>query len=188
MMTFSLRPKQRIVLALDRRVGENARRLLEARRREERLRRERRLRDAEQHRICRCRLRFSALVRSLASWNVRRFDDLARQHQRVAAFDDLHLAHHRANDDFDVLVVDVDALRAIDLLHFLNQVVLQRGLALDAQDVVRIERAFVELIARSRRLTVLHRQMRALRNIVLVLFARRVGDEDDALVACRRRT
>ena len=75
----------------------------------------------------------------------RRFDQLARQHQRVAAVDDLHLAQHRAHDDFDVLVVDVDALRAVDLLHFLHQVVLQRGLALDAQDVVRVERAFVEI-------------------------------------------
>ena len=77
----------------------------------------------------------------------RRFDQLTREQARVAAVDDLHLAQHRAHDDFDVLVVDVDALRAVDLLHFLHQVVLQRGLALDPQDVVRVERAFVELVA-----------------------------------------
>ena len=81
-----------------------------------------------------------------------------------------------------MLVVDVDALRTIDLLHFLNQVVLQRRLAFDAQDVVRVERAFVELIARCDLLAVLHREMGAVRNVVLVLFAGLVDHEDHALV------
>ena len=97
----------------------------------------------------------SALMLLVLFGEDRRFDQLARQHARVAAVDDLHLAQHRAHDDFDVLVVDVDALRAVDLLHFLNQVVLQRRLALDAQDVVRVERAFVERIARLDLATVL---------------------------------
>ena len=52
-----------------------------------------------------------------------------------------------AHDDFDVLVVDVDALRAVDLLHFLHEVVLQRGFAADPQDVVRVETAFRDRLA-----------------------------------------
>ena len=89
----------------------------------------------------------AAFIFSLASLNAPP-RSTARQQRRVAAFDDLHLAQHRANDNLDVLVVDVDALRAVDLLHFLNEIVLQRSLALDAQNVVRVERAFVELLAR----------------------------------------
>jgi hypothetical protein len=46
-----LEAEQRIVLALDRGVGEDARRLLKGRRREERLGRKRRLGDAEQNRL-----------------------------------------------------------------------------------------------------------------------------------------
>ena len=151
-------PEQRIVLALDRRIGEHARRLLEARRREERLGRKRCLRDAEQYRI-------------------------GRQEARVAAVDDLHLTQHAAHDDLDVLVVDVDALRAIDLLHFLDQIVLQSRLAFDAQNVVRVERAFVELVAHLDLLAVLHQEMGARRDLVLALFAVSVGDIDDSLVA-----
>ena len=75
-----------------------------------------------------------------------------------------------------MLVVDVDALRAIDLLHFLNQVVLQRGLALDAQNVVRVERALVEAIARLDFVAFVHRKMRAVGDVVFVLFARCIGD------------
>jgi hypothetical protein len=42
---------------------------------------------------------------------------------------DLHLAHHLPEDDLDVLVVDRDALRAIDVLDLAQQVVLHRLLA-----------------------------------------------------------
>ena len=43
----------------------------------------------------------------------------------VADVLDLHPAHHLANDGFDVLVVDVDALQAIDLLNRVHQVSLR---------------------------------------------------------------
>src|SRR5580704_11973273 len=94
---------------------------------------------------------------------LRRFNQLPRKQRRIAAFDDLHLAKHRTNDDLDVLVVDVDALRPVDLLHFLHEIVLQRGLTLYAENVVRIERAFVELISRQDLLTILDQQVRAWR-------------------------
>ena len=37
---------------------------------------------------------------------------------------DAHLAHHLADDDLDVLIVDVNALLTVNLLNFLNEVVL----------------------------------------------------------------
>ena len=68
-------------------------------------------------------------------------DLLFEQEVGVAHFLDLHPAHHLANDHFDVLVVDVHALQAIDFLDFVHQVSLQLLLTEHAQNVVRVERA-----------------------------------------------
>jgi hypothetical protein len=45
-----------------------------------------------------------------------------------------------------VLVVDVDALQAVDFLDFVHQVFLQFGLAQHVQDVVRIAVACLRLL------------------------------------------
>ena len=60
---------------------------------------------------------------------------------------DLHLAEHLGDDDLDVLVVDVHALRAVDGLHLADQVVLHGLGAADPQDVVRHQRAVDERVA-----------------------------------------
>ena len=44
----------------------------------------------------------------------------------VAGLGDLHLAQHLADDDLDVLVVDFHALEAVNFLHFVDQVLLER--------------------------------------------------------------
>src|SRR5262249_22419962 len=49
-------------------------------------------------------------------------------------------------DQLDVLVVDVHALGAVDLLHLVDQVELGRGAATDRQQVGRVEGALVELL------------------------------------------
>ena len=51
------------------------------------------------------------------------------------------LLEHLADDHADVLVVDLHALQAVDLLHLVQQVLLHRARALDPQDVVRVHRA-----------------------------------------------
>ena len=56
------------------------------------------------------------------------------------AFFDLHLAEHLVEDDLNVLVVDLHALRTVDVLHFRQQVLIQRFFALDAKNVVRNDR------------------------------------------------
>ena len=167
------------MLSLDGRVGEDARRLLEAGRGEERLGRKRGFGDAEQDRppfgqllaVCR-----HALVLLGKDGGL---DQLPRQHLRIAAVYDLDLAQHRANDRLDVLVVDVDALRAIDALHLLNEVLLERVLALVLEDFVRIERAFIEPLADLDALTFLHRHVGVVRNVVGVLLTAVVGDDHD---------
>ena len=54
-------------------------------------------------------------------------DELARQVVRVALLVDADLLEHLADDELDVLVVDVHALGLVDLLHLLDEVHL--GLA-----------------------------------------------------------
>ena len=57
---------------------------------------------------------------------------------RIAWRDDLDLLHHLPDDDSDVLVVDGDALEAVDLLHLVHEEALAILLAEDAHDVVRV--------------------------------------------------
>ena len=78
-------------------------------------------------------------------------DHFARQELGVAGIFDLHLAEHLVEDDLNVLVVDLHALRTIDVLHFGQQVLIERFFALDAEDVVRNERAADERHRRPRR-------------------------------------
>src|SRR6187551_3478110 len=52
-----------------------------------------------------------------------------------------------SNDDFQVLVIDVHALQAVDFLDFIHQVLLQFVLTKHVQDVVRIHRSVHQLVA-----------------------------------------
>ena len=66
---------------------------------------------------------------------------------RVADVFYLHPAHHLADDGFDVLVVDVDALQAVDLLNGVDQIGLRVFFAEDGQQIVRVERAVDQRLA-----------------------------------------
>ena len=52
-------------------------------------------------------------------------DDFFGQEFGVADFLDLHPAHHLADDDFQVLVVDGHALQPVDFLDLVHHVLLQ---------------------------------------------------------------
>ena len=90
-------------------------------------------------------------------------DLLLEQEVGVADFLDLHPAQHLPDDDFDVLVVDVHALQAIDLLNFVDEVLLQLLLAEHAQNVVRVERAVHQRLAGADAVAFLHVDVRAAR-------------------------
>ena len=53
-----------------------------------------------------------------------------------------HLAAHLTDDDFDMLIVDVNALQTVDLLDFTDQVVLGGDGTLDGQNILGISVAF----------------------------------------------
>ena len=51
-------------------------------------------------------------------------DDLILEETGVSRVLDLHLVHHLADDDLEVLVVDLHALHTVHLLHLVDDVLL----------------------------------------------------------------
>src|SRR5580765_4150895 len=143
-----LQSEQPVDLALDRGVGEHLRRLLEGRGREEGLRRERRLRDPEDQRLRGCLLLLLLLHARVLALEHDLVHELARQELGVAVVLDPDLLQHLPDDQLDVLVVDLDALRLVDLLHLADEVQLGLRIALQAQEVGGVERSLVQRIAR----------------------------------------
>src|SRR2546430_92535 len=133
-----LQPVQAVDLALDRGVGQHLRRLLEGSRSEERLRRKGGLGDAEDQRLERrlLLLRLLLLDARVLALEDDLVHELAGQEVGVACVLDAHLLQHLAHHELDVLVVDVDALRAVDLLHLLDEVQLGRRRGLQAEQEI----------------------------------------------------
>src|SRR3989442_1021373 len=73
--------------------------------------------------------------------------DLAGEELGVSDVLHFHPAHHLARDGLQVLIVDVDALQAVDFLNLVDQVLLQFLFTEYGQDVVRIARAVHERFA-----------------------------------------
>src|SRR5262249_28528707 len=69
---------------------------------------------------------------------------LLEKERGVADVFDLHPAHHLAGDGLDVLVVDVDALQAVDLLNGVDEIGLSVLLAQNREQVVEVEWAVDE--------------------------------------------
>ena len=113
---------------------------------------------------------------------------LVDQELGVADVLDLHPPHHLPRDDLDVLVVDVDALQPVDLLDFVDEVLLQFLLAKDVQDVVRVARAVHQRLAGADALAFLHVDVHAARQRVLArLGARLVRHDHDLALALHDR-
>src|SRR5438034_1476000 len=177
-----LEPAQVVLLAHDRRFGENSGGLLERGRRDKRVGRQRRLGDTEQH--VAVGRRFLALGLHLLVFleHVRALHLLARDEAGFARVLDLDAPEHLPHDDLDVLVVDPDPLEAIYVLHLVRDVARERFHPLQAQDVVRVGRAVYDEFALIHDLTIVRHNVLVLRDQVLVGDALRIGD-DQALLA-----
>ena len=101
-------------------------------------------------------------------------DLLVDEEVRVAHVLDADAPEHLANDDLDVLVVDGDALQAVNLLDLVDEVRRQLLLALHAEDVVRVGRPVHQRLARANAVARLNLDVLALGDQVL---ARLVGQE-----------
>ena len=99
----------------------------------------------------------------------------------VADIFHLHPAHHLPGDDFQVLVVDIDALQPVDFLNLVDQVLLQFLLAQHVENVVRVARAVHERLAGLDPLALLNVDVDAARQRVFALLAVVAGHVDLAL-------
>ena len=141
MMTFSLRPDEPVLGAVDGGLGQHAGGLLEGGRREEAAGVERRLGDAQQHGLRGGRL--AALGQDLVVdlLELELVDELEGQLLGVARLVDAHLAQHLPDDDLDVLVVDGHALAAVHALDLLDEVALDRLPAAGLEVFLRVDGA-----------------------------------------------
>src|SRR6266542_1443745 len=157
-----LQTEQPVDLPFDRRVRQDLRRLLEGGRRQEGLGRERRL------------LALRLLHAEVLALEHDLVHELAGQELRRARVVDPDLLQHLPADQLDVLVVDVDALRLVDLLHLAHEVQLGRrrallGLRVQVEQLGRGNRTLHERIALFDVVALLHEQPRAAREEVLAL-------------------
>ncbi len=114
MITFSLSPQERVGLSFDGHVGEHPGGLLERGRREEALGLQRRLGNAQGARATPRRARPpSAIDLGVGLLEFELIHPGTGQQVGVARILHLHLPQHLADDDLDVLVVDVHALGAV---------------------------------------------------------------------------
>src|SRR5215213_9252780 len=137
-------------LALDGSVGKDAGRLLERGCGEEAIGGERGLGYAHQDRVVGGRPAFLLLDACVLGKHCKAVGDLLGEQLRVAWVVHDHLAQHLAYDDLDVLVVDVHALGAVDLLHLIHQVTLGRGAAAAVAEVVLQDSVWVDRPFRDR--------------------------------------
>ena len=82
----------------------------------------------------------------------------AGQQLGVAGFLHADLAHHLADDDLDMLIVDIHALLTVHLQNLLDEVVVHGAGAADTQHVVGVQGAVLELAALLDVLAVLDQQ------------------------------
>ncbi len=145
-------------LALDGRLGEHLGGLLEGGGGQERLGGQRRLSDAQQQPGAGGQNQLLAVLPGFPGLGalpdggagVAEFDNVnggAGQQAGIAGVLHPHLAHHLPDDDLDVLVVDIHALLAVGLLDLLDQVVVHRVHAPDAQHLMGGQRALGEPLA-----------------------------------------
>jgi hypothetical protein len=161
-MTFSFSPTSLSRLPCTAGFGEHAGRFLEGCRRDEAAGLQAGLGDAQQDRLALRRARPSAIALSLTSSNSA-LSTCSPLRSVVSPLSRIsHFLEHLAHDHLDVLVVDLHALQAIDVLHLVDQVVGQRLDAHDPQDVMRGGVAVHDVVAALDEIALLHGDVLAL--------------------------
>src|SRR5271157_4933386 len=167
-------------------VRQDARRLLERRGRDEAFRLERGLGDSKEDGLGLGRLSARLLYPAVVRKERRAVHLLAPEVLAVARVGDPDLAQHLADDDLDVLVVDGDALQAVDLLDLADQELVERGRPEDLQDLVRVRGALGEVLALVDHVARLHDDVLAGGDqVLLLLLGLLVLDDELALAADR---
>ena len=137
-----LQADEMIDLALDRSIGQHLCGLLEGRSGEEALGRERRLCDAHEDlregdkRNTLFTVIDPSLQLSVHGVDLVDVNDRVAEKRAASGIIDANLAHHLADNDLNVLIVDVDALLAVNLLDLLNDILLAGGDTADTQNIM----------------------------------------------------
>src|ERR1017187_8500865 len=182
-----LEAAQAVNLGTRRGLGQHAGRVLKARGAQEAVGFQRRLGDAEQHGRGFGGLAALFLDRFVFGLEFQLVHLFAPGERGVAGLGDANLAEHLAHDDLDVLVVDGHALEAIHFLHFADQMFLQFLRATDFENLVRVHRAFGELLAFLDEIALEDDDVLADRDEMLLRQLRLwIGDEHAALAAHAR--
>ena len=103
-------------------------------------------------------------------------DQFARYQFRISGRVHTYLSQHLMDDDFDMLIVDVNPLRAVNLLHFICQVLLYGITAQDAQQLLGINGAVGQLLAGFNFIPVLDPDVGGSCNSVFPFFLLFIGD------------
>src|SRR5690606_41358282 len=174
-----LETEQRVALTVNGVLGEHPGGLLEGGRGEPRFCGQRRLRDAEEDGTSRSGLAAFGHDAAVDLLELGTFDHFARQQLSVTGLEDVHPLEHLPHDDLDVLVVDRDTLRLVDLLDLGDEVLLHRARAEDPQDLVRVDRTLDELLTDFDALPVLDKQRSPHGHLVADLVGAVVRDDND---------
>ena len=104
------------------------------------------------------------------------------QEAGVARIEDVDLAHHLANDHLEVLIVDLNALHAVNVLHLVDDVLLNGCRAHDVEDVGRGDGTVGQRCAGAHVVVLLYQHLLRQGHQVLLLLAE-LGDDADFAVA-----
>src|SRR3990167_3137847 len=174
---------QEVALAGNRRLGEYTGCLLERCRRDERLGGQRCLGDTQQHAgVFGHELVVCSQTLVLAQYRGQ-LHLIALDEGGVTRLGHFDLAQHLAQDGLDVLVVDLHALQAVNVLNLVDDVLGQGADAQQTQDVVRIARTVGDDFTLVDLFTFEHVQVTPLRNQLFVRIAAIVRGNDQAALA-----
>ena len=134
-------------MATSRGFGQHAGGVLEGSSAQEAFGLQRGLSDAQQHWLGLGRFAAHLLDARVLFFEVELVDLFAPEEAGIPRLGDANLAQHLAHDGLDVLIVNGDALQPIDFLDLVDEVLLQFLRAADIEDLVRVNRAFGELLA-----------------------------------------
>src|SRR6266446_3550513 len=119
--------------------------ILERSRRDETICLQRCFRDTKKHwnRFC----RFTTLLGDSTIFFVefQSINLITPEQLGITRFGNFHLPQHLANDDLDVLIVDLNTLEAVNLLHLIDQMFLQVLWSADIKDFMRYNWTFGQL-------------------------------------------
>ena len=81
---------------------------------------------------------------------------LIHEELRITNVFNLHPTHHLPSDDLNMFVVNVDTLKPVNLLNLINEIILQRFLTQNTEDVMWVTGSIHQRLTSSNAVTLLN--------------------------------